>query len=219
MIKILIVEDERPISDLLKLSMTKAGYICTCVFDGISAAKKLEQELYDLILLDVMIPGIDGFELMEYIREWNIPVVFLTAKSSLNDRVKGLKLGAEDYIVKPFEMLEVLARIEGILRRHGKLQNNIYIGDLEINTLAMTVKRQGVEIVLTKKEYDLLLLFARNPGIVLHKNTIYERVWGGEYPEKTRTVELHVQRLKKKLDWTDEIKSVYKLGYRLEVKS
>ena len=218
MIKILIVEDEKPISDLLKLSMTKAGYICTCVFDGIRVAEELDQERYDLILLDVMIPGIDGFELMEYVREWNIPVVFLTAKSSLNDRVKGLKLGAEDYIVKPFEMLEVLARIEGILRRHGKLQTNIYIGDLEINTLAMTVKKQGAEIVLTKKEYDLLLLFARNPGIVLHKNTIYERVWGGEYPEKTRTVELHVQRLKKKLNWTDEIKSVYTLGYRLEVK-
>ena len=174
--RLLIVEDEKPISDLLKLSMTKVGYICTCVFDGIRVVEELDQERYDLILLDVMIPGIDGFELMDYIREWNIPVVFLTAKSSLNDRVKGLKLGAEDYIVKPFEMLEVLARVEGILRRHGKLQTNIYIGDLEINTLAMTVKKQWAEIVLTKKEYDLLLLFARNPGIVLHKNTIYERV-------------------------------------------
>lgn len=217
MIKILIVEDEKPISDLLKLGMTKAGYECSCVYDGVSAADCIEKEEFDLILLDVMLPGIDGFELMEYIREIGIPVVFLTAKVALEDRVKGLRLGAEDYIVKPFEMLEVLARVEGILRRHGKLQTKIQIEDLEINTSAMTVMRDGEEISLTKKEYDLLLLFARNPGIVLYKSTIYERVWGGEYPEKTRTVELHIQRLKKKLSWSEKIKPVHTVGYRLEV--
>ena len=135
----------------------------------------------------------------------------------MNDKVKGLRLGAEDYIVKPFEMLEVAARVEGILRRHGKLQTVICMEDLEINTSAMTVFRNGTEIALTKKEYDILLLFVRNPGIVLYKHTIYERVWGGEYPENTRTVELHIQRLKKKLDWSDKIKPVYTMGYRLEV--
>lgn len=217
MIKILIVEDEKPISDLLNLGMTKAGYQCTCVYDGISAADRLETEAFDLILLDIMLPGIDGFELMEYIQEIGTPVVFLTAKAALDDKVKGLRLGAEDYIVKPFEMLEVLARVEGILRRHGKLQTKIYIDDLEINTSAMVVIRNSQEIPLTKKEYDILLLFVRNPGIVLYKSTIYERVWGGEYPEKTRTVELHVQRLKKKLDWSEKIKPVHSIGYRLEV--
>lgn len=217
MIKILIVEDEKPISNLLRLSLRKAGYECICIFDGISAADIIEREVFDLILLDIMLPGIDGYELMEYIEIIGTPVVFITAKSTLDDKLKGLRLGAEDYITKPFEILEVLARIEGILKRHGKLQAILKIEDLQINTLAMLVTKNGEEIALTRKEYELLLLFARNPGIVLYKSTIYERVWGGEYPEKTRTVELHIQRLKKKLGWNEKIKTVYMVGYRLEV--
>lgn len=217
MIRILIVEDEKPISDLLRMSLTNAGYHCTCVYDGISAADIIEKELFDLILLDIMLPGINGYELMEYVQSIGTPAIFITAKSDVNDRVKGLRLGAEDYIMKPFEILEVLARVEGILKRHGKLQTIIRIDDLEINTQAMRVMKNGEEIILTRKEYELLLLFARNPGIVLYKSTIYERVWGGEYPEKTRTVELHIQRLKKKLGWNDQLKLVYMVGYRLEV--
>ena len=217
MIRILIVEDEKPISDLLRMSLTHAGYHCTCVYDGNAAADTIEKEVFDLILLDIMLPGIDGYELMEYVQFLGTPAIFITAKSDLNDRVKGLRLGAEDYIMKPFEILEVLVRVEGILKRHGKLKTVICVDDLEINTQAMRVLKNGEEVVLTKKEYDLLLLFARNPGIVLHKSTIYERVWGGEYPEKTRTVELHVQRLKKKLGWNEQLKLVYTVGYRLEV--
>ncbi len=217
MINILVVDDEKPIADLLKMGMVKAGYHCVCAYDGNAAIDEIEKQPFDLILLDVMLPGVDGFELMEYIRDLNIPVVFLTAKGTLNDKLKGLRLGAEDYIVKPFEMLEVAARVEGILRRHGKLQEIIHMDDLEINTSAMTVSRNEQEIPLTRKEYDLLLLFVRNPGIVLYKQTIYERVWGGEYPENTRTVELHIQRVKKKLDWADKIKPVYTIGYRLAV--
>lgn len=166
MIKILIVEDEKPISDLLKIGMKKAGYTCDCVYDGTSAADRIESEQYDLILLDVMIPGIDGFELMDYIRETEIPVVFLSAKAALNDKIKGLRLGAEDYITKPFEILEVQARVEGILRRHGKIHTKIEVDDLQINTSAMTVTQNGKEVALTKKEYDLLLLFVRNAGIL-----------------------------------------------------
>ena len=181
MIHILIVEDEKPISDLLRLSLTKAGYHCTCVYDGAKAADAIEKEIFDLVLLDVMLPCVNGFELMEYIGPIGIPVIFLTAKNAVDDRVRGLRMGAEDYIVKPFEILELLARVEGVLRRHGKLLATISIDGLEINTLSMIVKKDGQEIALTKKEYDLLLLFARNPGIVLYKSTIYERVWGGEY--------------------------------------
>lgn len=217
MVEILIVEDEKPISDLLRLSLAKAGYRCTCVYDGLTAADRIEKENFDLILLDVMLPGISGFELMDYIRSLGTPVIFITAKNAVSDRVKGLRMGAEDYIVKPFEILELLARVEGVLRRHGKLENTITVGELQINTLAMTVSREGEEIPLTKKEYDIALLFARNPGIVLYKSTIYERVWGGDYPENTRTVELHVQRMKKKLGWENCIKPVYAIGYRLEV--
>lgn len=217
MITILIVEDEKPISELLRLSLTKAGYHCTCVYDGVAAANLLEKEVYDLILLDVMLPGISGFELMDYIRATGMPVIFITAKNAVSDRVKGLKMGAEDYIVKPFEILELLARVEGVLRRHGKLETTLSVGDLEINTLSMTVTRGGLDIPLTRKEYEILLMFAQNPGIVLYKSTIYERVWGDEYPESTRTVELHVQRMKKKVGWNDRIKPVYAVGYRLEV--
>ena len=163
-----------------------------------------------------MLPGIDGFELMDYIRATEIPVIFLTAKNAVADRVKGLRMGAEDYIIKPFDVLELLARVDGVLRRHGKLQTVINIGGLEINTLSMQVSRDGTEIFLTRKEYELLLLFARNPGVVLTKTTIYERVWGGEYPDHTRTVELHIQRMKKKAGWEEQIKPVYGMGYRLE---
>ena len=217
MVKILIVEDEKPISELLRLSLTKAGYSCACVYDGMEASDRLDREVYDLVLLDVMLPGISGFEVMDYIRDRGVPVIFITAKNAVSDRVKGLRMGAEDYIVKPFDVLELQARVENVLRRHGKLQTTITIAGLTINTLAMTVSRDGQDIPLTRKEYELALLFARNPGIVLYKSTIYEHVWGGEYPEGTRTVELHIQRMKKKVGWEDRIKPVFAIGYRLEV--
>jgi len=216
MVRILAVDDERPIAELLRLSLGRAGYECVCAYDGIEAANLIEKENFDLILLDIMLPGIDGFELMDYIRSTGIPVIFLTAKNAVADRVKGLRMGAEDYMVKPFDILELLARVEGVLRRHGKLQTVLQIGDVTINTLSMQVTRRGAEVPLTRKEYELLLLFARNVGVVLSKNTIYERVWGGEYPDNTRTVELHIQRMKKKLNWDDRIKPVYGIGYRLE---
>ena len=216
MIRILAVDDEKPIAELLKLTLSRSGYQCICAYDGIQAANLIEKEVFDLILLDVMLPGIDGFELMDYIRATGIPVIFLTAKNAVADRVKGLRMGAEDYIVKPFDVLELLARVDGVLRRHGKLQTCIQIGDLEINTLSMQVRRSGTEVILTRKEYELLLLFAQNIGVVLSKLTIYERVWGGEYPDNTRTVELHIQRMKKKVGWEERIKPVYGLGYRLE---
>lgn len=217
MVHILVVEDERPISDLLRVSLKKAGYHCTCVYDGLEAADILEKECFDLILLDIMLPGISGFELMDYIRTLGTPVIFITAKNAVSDRVKGLRMGAEDYIVKPFEILELQARVDGVLRRHGKLETALSVAGLDINTLSMTVMKNGEEIPLTKKEYEILLMFARNPGIVLYKSAIYERVWGYDYPEGTRTVELHIQRMKKKLGWENEIKPVYGIGYRLEV--
>ena len=216
MIRILAVDDERPIVELLKLTLNRSGYQCIGAYDGIQAADLIEKESFDLILLDIMLPGIDGFELMDYIRTTGVPVIFLTAKNAIADRVKGLRMGAEDYVIKPFDVLELLARVDGVLRRHGKLQTYVQIGDLQINTLSMQVHRNGQEIPLTRKEYELLLLFAQNVGVVLSKLTIYERIWGGEYPDNTRTVELHIQRMKKKVGWEDKIKPVYGIGYRLE---
>ena len=217
MIRILIVEDERPISDLIKLSLYGVGYHCQCVYDGIAAADILTQHQFDLILLDVMLPGASGFELMDYIRPMGIPVIFLTAKSVVNDRVKGLHLGADDYIIKPFEIIELQARVETVLRRYHKLDRMIRIGGLEIDTYSRVARRDGQEIALTKKEFDLLLLFARNPNIALYRDTIYERVWESDYLGDSRTVDLHIQRLRKKVGWEKELKAVYKVGYRLEV--
>lgn len=217
MLQVLIVEDEKPISDLIRLSLTKEGWACTCAYDGMSAADLLEGRRYDLVLLDVMLPYVDGFELMEYIRPLEIPVIFITARDSVSDRVKGLRLGAEDYIVKPFEIIELLARIDVVLRRFQKAEAVLEIGGLEIDTRSMQVRRDGAEIGLTKTEYDLLLLFARNPRRALYRETIYERVWGGEYPFGSKAVDLHVQRLRKKVGWERELQAVNKVGYRLEV--
>ena len=216
MIHVLIVEDEKPISSLIRMSLTKEGYRCTCAYDGAEAADLLEKNQYDLILLDVMLPEVDGFELMEYIRPLEIPVIFLTAKGAVADRVKGLRLGAEDYIVKPFDTIELLARVDVVLRRYKKCDMVLEIGGVKIDTASMRVWRGEEEISLTKTEYDLLLLFARNPRRAMYRETIYETVWGGEYMGQSRTVDLHIQRLKKKLNWDSEITAVYKVGYRLE---
>lgn len=217
MINILIVEDEKPISNLIKLSLTNAGYSCQCAFDGESAADMIEEKRYDLILLDVMIPYIDGFELMEYIRPFEIPVIFITAKNSVNDKVKGLRMGAEDYIVKPFEIIELLARVDVVLRRYNKASDIIEINDLRIDIKEHKVKYKNEEISLTPKEYDLLILFAQNPNTALYRQTIYERVWGGEFDFGSKTVDLHIQRLRKKAHLEKELQAVNKVGYRLEV--
>lgn len=215
MIKVLIVEDERPISNLLRLSLSKEGYACTCAFDGLSAADFLEEERYDLVLLDVMLPHLDGFELMEYIRPLELPVIFITAKDSVADRVKGLRLGAEDYIVKPFEIVELLARIDVVLRRYQKGELLLRIGGLEIDTRSMQVMKNDKPISLTRTEYELLLLFARNPRRALYRESIYERIWGGEYPFGSKAVDLHVQRLRKKVGWEQELQAINGVGYRL----
>ena len=217
LIHVLIVEDEKPIADLIRLSLTKEGYRCTCAQDGAQAADLLERNTYDLILLDVMLPEVDGFELMEYIRPLEIPVIFLTAKGALADRVKGLRLGAEDYIVKPFEVVELLARVDVVLRRYQKRDAVLEVGGLRIDTGSMQVWRDGEEISLTKTEYELLLLFARNPRRAMYRETIYERVWGGDYPFGSKAVDLHVQRPRRKVGWENQLKAVNKVGYRLEV--
>ncbi|MBQ8143961.1 MAG: response regulator transcription factor [Butyricicoccus sp.] len=219
MIRVLIVEDEKPIAELVRMSLSGAGYRCTCVYDGLAAADRIEKESFDLILLDVMLPGADGFELMEYIRPLGIPVIFLTARSAVSDRVRGLKAGADDYLTKPFEIIELLARVETVLRRYHKLDRVMEVGGLTIDISSRAVYRAGEEIALTKKEFELLLLFARNPGIALYRETIYERVWESDYMGDSRTVDLHVQRLRKKVGWEQRLRAVYKIGYRLEAEA
>lgn len=216
MLKILIAEDEEPIANLIKMNLRRAGYDCVWAAEGERAADLMDSERFDLVLMDIMLPGIDGYELLEYARTLELPVIFLTALGSTEDKVKGLKMGADDYLTKPFEIVELLARVEAVLRRYHKAEGTLEVFDVVIDTASRSVTRNGEEIPLTMKEFDLLLLLARNRNIALYRETIYETVWGGEYMGQSRTVDLHIQRLKKKLNWDREISAVYKVGYRLE---
>lgn len=216
--KILIAEDEAPIANLLKTALEGAGYGCSWAADGEAAAGRLEAEAFDLVLLDIMLPKADGYEVLEYCKSLDVPVIFLTAKGRLEDRVKGLKLGAEDYITKPFELMELLARVETVLRRCGKTGRLLSLPpDIEVDTASRVVRRAGQPVALTAKEYELLLLFIQNKNIALYRDRIYERVWGEEYLGDSRTVDLHIQRMRRKLGLENRLVAVYKVGYRLEV--
>lgn len=216
MAKILIIEDEEAISNLIRMSLTNAGYECVCALDGLAGADLLEVQEFDLVLLDIMLPKVDGYELMEYIASLGTPAIFLTARASVADRVRGLKMGAEDYLPKPFEIVELLARVETVLRRFHKAEDRLAYGDLEVDVRSLVVKKQGVPVKLTKKEFELFVLFLRNKNITLFRDLIYEKVWEKEFNGDTRTVDLHVQRLRRKLGLEKKIVAVYKVGYRLE---
>ena len=216
MVKILIAEDEEPIANLIRMTLKKAGYACECAYDGQEAADRMEEGHYDLLLLDIMLPKINGYELMEYAKSIQLPVIFITAMDSTENKVKGLKMGAEDYLAKPFEIVELLARVEAVLRRCNKIGRMLHILDVDIDLSSRTVMQDNQQILLTLKEYELLLFFARNPNIALYREVIYEQVWEKEYTGDSRTIDLHVQRLKKKLGWDKHICAVYKIGYRLE---
>ena len=216
MVKILIAEDEEPIANLIRMNLKKAGYACECAYDGQEAADRMEEGHYDLLLLDIMLPKINGYELMEYAKSIQLPVIFITAMDSTENKVKGLKMGAEDYLAKPFEIVELLARVEAVLHRCNKIGRMLHILDVDIDLSSRTVMQDNQQILLTLKEYELLLFFARNPNIALYREVIYEQVWEKEYTGDSRTVDLHVQRLKKKLGWDKHICAVYKIGYRLE---
>lgn len=217
MIRILIVDDEVPIANLLRMSLTQHGYKCQCAYSGPQAVEMLDKHSFDLVLLDIMLPGFDGYDVLTYIRPTNIPVIFLTAKSDLNDRVKGLKLGAEDYIVKPFEMVEVIARIEVVLRRYHKSQGYLKAANVVLDLDSREVFQDGNPVLLTRKEFDLLVIFIQNPNTALFRETLFEKVWNTDFLGESRTLDSHVQRLRKKLNWMDRICTVHKIGYRLSL--
>lgn len=214
--KILVVEDEEAIANLIRMSLSAEGYHCTCAYDGKTGADYVEREVFDLILLDIMLPEIDGYELLEYIKPTGTPVIFLTAKGSLNDRIKGLKLGADDYIVKPFQIGELTARVEAVLRRCGKESGKLTFADVRIDTVSRTVTRAGSPIDLTVKEFDLLVELVQNKNVALYRERLYEKVWGETFMGDTRTLDSHIQRLRRKLNWEKYIKTVFRVGYRLE---
>ncbi|MGG1634437.1 response regulator transcription factor [Paenibacillus sp. FSL K6-3182] len=214
--KILIVEDDIHISKIIKMNLNLVNYDTAEVYDGLAALELLQREKVDLILLDVMIPHLDGFALMERIKPYQIPVIFLTAKNSVYDKVNGLKLGADDYMVKPFEAIELLARIETVLRRYGKEESVLQFQSIAVNMDKREVTSQGEVVELTPKEYELLVVLLKNKNIALSREQFISKVWGGDYYGETRTVDMHIKSLRKKLELQDHIKTIYKLGYRLE---
>lgn len=214
--RVLIVEDERPIADLIRLTLSRAGYTCVCAFDGVSAADLVAESGWDLVLLDVMLPGLDGHSLLPYIAGEGIPVIFVTARGTLEDRVQGLQMGADDYIVKPFEPPELVARVGAVLRRAGKGSAVMKAFDVELDAVARQVRQNGKPITLTPLEFDLLEILLRNRGIAMYRNLLYEQVWGAELAEGNRTLDLHILRLRQKLSWQWQIRTVHRIGYMVE---
>jgi len=217
MAAIMVIEDEPAISDLLALNLKLVGHTAFCCGDGSEAVELIKNINPDLILLDIMIPGKDGFELMKEINPFDIPVIFLTAKESIDDKVTGLRLGAEDYIVKPFATIEVLTRIDTVLKRCKKSGIIFRFDNLEVRLEERTVYLNGGLVELTTKEFELLEVLIRNKNIALSRNKLLELIWGFDYTGETRTVDVHIQKLRSKLELEDKIKTVYKVGYRLEV--
>ena len=215
--KILIVEDEEAIAKMIAMNLKVANYEVQIYYNGLEAAEamSLDHE-YDLALLDVMLPGIDGLELLEVMKKYEIPVIFLTAKDDLGSKIQGLKGGAEDYIVKPFEVLELMVRIEKVLARTEKIHKVIKILNMEINFEEHTVRQNGQEIPLKPKEFELLAVLVRNKNIAVSRENLLKMVWGMDYLGETRTVDVHIGQLRKKLGLGNYIKTISKMGYRLE---
>lgn len=218
MAKILVIDDEKMINDLIAMNLQMVSYQVDQAFDGEEALACISQKEYDLALLDIMLPKIDGFELISHILERGIPVIYLTAKDSLSDKVQGLKLGADDYITKPFEALELLARIEAVLRRAGRLDRAFVLGDVEVNLEERRVTKGGRPVELTAQEFALLEVLIQHCNIAMTREQLLEHAWGYDYMGETRTVDIHIQRLRRKLEWDKVLQTVYKYGYRLEKK-
>ncbi len=215
--RILIVEDDPAISKMIFTSLRAAGYQALCAFDGQEALCAIQESAFDLALLDVMLPELDGFELLPFMQEKQIPVIYVSAKADVQSRVQGLRLGAEDYLVKPFDILELLVRIEKVLARCQPVQAVLQFADVTLDEERHTVQQKGQAIAVKPMEYELLRTFIRHPGMVLTRENLLRQVWGDAYIGETRTVDVHVAALRKKLDWGSRIATVYKIGYRLEV--
>ena len=215
--RILVVEDDESINKVIVKNLTAAGYAVLSCMDGEQAAKTISRDTdFDLALLDVMLPGMDGFALLGVLRHAQIPVIFLTAKNEVESKVRGLRDGADDYIVKPFAVLELLVRIEKVLERAGKLRQVLEVGPLTINLLERSVRQNGVEIPLKPMEFDLLVMLAKNKNIALSRERLLHGVWGVDYQGETRTVDVHIAQIRKKLGLEEQSKTISKLGYRLE---
>lgn len=215
--RILVVEDDGAISQLIEINLQVAGYDCTALTDGEEARRFLDEDhSFDMALLDIMLPGLDGFELLPIMQQYDIPVIYLTAKGDVASKIKGLKDGAEDYIVKPFEILELLVRIEKVLERNGRLNRIIRLKDITIDLEKRVVTRFGEEIALKPMEFELLAMLAKYKNRTMPRERLLNEIWGIDFVGETRTVDVHIANLRKKLDLNEEIKTISKTGYRLE---
>lgn len=214
MAKILIVEDEKNISKLIQDTLSLASYETDCSFDGEEALEKIKNHKYDLILLDIMLPKLSGFEVVEKLKQIETPIIFLSAKNDVGTIVKGLKCGGQDYMTKPFEPLELLARIE--LRIKDKSEKEYHFKNIKIEVQTRTVYKEEKIVYLAPKEYDLLILLVQNLNKVLTRNEILDKVWDINSDIETRTVDYHIQQLRKKLDLKDNIITINKIGYILK---
>lgn len=215
--RILIVEDDHAISDAVALNMQFVGYDYMVFDDGAKAAAYLaDDHAFDLAILDIMLPGINGFELFSYTEKYNIPVIYMTAKTDAASEIKGLRDGAEDYIVKPFDMLALMVRIEKVLKRTGRLNTVYRVRDVEVNSETRIVTKDGEMVELQPLEFDVLLMLLKNKNLTVSREQLLSEVWGYDYIGETRVVDVKISSLRKKLDLGNEIKAIPKLGYRLE---
>ena len=231
MSKILIVEDEKPIADLIDMSLTARGYQCTCVYDGAAAADLLVEKRFDLILLDVMLPGCSGYDICRTVRdEIDIPILMVTARTESADVIRGLGLGADDYITKPFDPSQLVARVRSHLKRYARLTadrgrgqadgtDRIVIGDVTIEPKTWRVWKKGAEVKLPNREFELLRFLAENPNLVFSREALFEKIWGCEYISDAATVSVHISRLREKIEDDARnpkiIETIWGAGYRL----
>ncbi|MDE6312290.1 MAG: response regulator transcription factor [Lachnospiraceae bacterium] len=216
--KILVIEDDAAILSFITTSLEATGYEVASFIDGNEASVSLDKyHDYSLAIVDIMLPGKDGFELLPELQSYGVPVIFLTAKGELSDKVKGLTGGAEDYMVKPFEMLELLIRVDKILKRYKKSEPIIQIRDVVIDPEKRTVTKQGKEVYLKPMEFDCLMMLVCNRNKALTRKQLLGQLWGMEFEGETRTIDTHISRIRKKLDFQDVIKTIPRIGYRLEV--
>jgi DNA-binding response OmpR family regulator len=217
MAQILIVEDDKSINTLIRKNLELVGHSCDSVYNGEVVFDILEKQSFDLILLDIMLPKLDGYEVL---RELGVdtPVIFLTARGAVEDRVKGLKLGADDYLVKPFEMIELQARVESVLRRAHKADTAFELGDVRVDLPSRQVFYRGELVDFAPQEFSLIETLIKNRNIALSRDKLLEIAWGYDFGGDTRTVDVHIHNIRKKLGWEAAVKTVYKLGYRLEVR-
>ncbi|WP_153126452.1 response regulator transcription factor [Peribacillus tepidiphilus] len=219
---VLVVDDEEDMRNLIEMYLLNSGYKCIQAEDGKKALEKLHKHRVDVILLDIMMPNLNGFEVCEIIRKTHqTPIIFISAKGEEWDKVKGLKLGGDDYVVKPFSPGELMARIEALLRRTGKLgQDNetdiIQFHEIALNQKSRKVTVHNKPVNLTLKEYELLLFFIKHEGQVLSREQLLENIWGIDYDGSLRTVDTHIKTLRMKLKTADYIQTVWGIGYKLE---